>query len=492
MSAGDASTPTPDDIVLALLDRREVERSVWREGTSPAMLAAAMRIGDARVRAGAASNDNATPDLLARAAADPQCDVRVVAARRRETPVDSLSRMRSDRSKYVRRAVAANPSTARDDLGAMVGDHDAEVRRRLARADVSAAAIETLSRDRSPWIRAQVASRRDLDRVVAERLATDPSADVRMAVAARPLRNEVLAVLATDVNPIVARTVATSPFASPATLRIVAAHPHPTPRIAVAVRAGHEDWATEMLADDPDLVVRSAIAQRTRMTGVAERLADDPAPYVRGIIAGRDDAGPDVLARLVNDRSSRVRGIVMANPRCPVEVIASNLASPQRTVRDAARRHLTERGAFVPPADRRPFSTDRSSLADHLWWADTVTDEATLAAALRDPATPEVVAVAIVRRAGLGEAVLIEGMLSPHATVRHGVAAHPDAPERILRTLANDRSIPVRRAVADHANTDAGTLRRLCRDPHASVAQTARGERGLRRWRQLQQANRRT
>lgn len=491
MSETQTAAPTPDDIVLALLDRREVERSVWRTGTSPDMLAAAMRIGDARVRAGAASNENATPDLLARAAADAQCDVRVVAARRQDTPVESLSSLRTDRSKYVRRAVAANPSTPRDALDAMAGDHDAEVRRRLVEADVSAPTIEALSRDRSPWIRATVAGRRDLDRIIAERLATDPSADVRVVVASRPLRNEVLAILAADVNPIVARTVGTSPFASPATLRIVAAHPHPTPRIAVAVRAGHEDWATEMLADDPDLVVRSAIAQRTRMTAVAERLADDPAPYVRGIIAARDDVRPDVLAHLVKDRSSRVRQNAMANPMCPVEALESHLSSPHRTVREMARRHLRERGALATPIDREPFSTDRSTLADHLWWADTVSDDVALTAVVRDPITPEVVAIAVLRRAGLGESVLIEGMLSPYASVRRLVAARPDTPERILRTLANDRSAPVRRAVADHAHTDPSTLRRLCRDPDPSVAATARGERGLRRWRQLQQANRR-
>jgi len=58
---------------------------------------------------------------------------------------------------------------------------------------------------------------------------------------------------------------------------------------------------------------------------------------------------------------------------------------------------------------------------------------------------------------------------------RELAAAHPDAPAPLLRRLARDPALQVRRAVASNPHTPGSTLGRLSRDPEQDVRQRVGG-----------------
>ncbi|MGA1345589.1 MAG: hypothetical protein ACO35E_06410 [Ilumatobacteraceae bacterium] len=481
-----AGPATPDDILLALLDEREIWRLIRAATTAPEMLAAIFRSAGARRRADIAAHANADSALLARAAADPLCDVRRTVATRPDAPPDVLAGLRDDRSKYVRYAVAGNPGTRRADLDQMVGDRESMVRRRLVTADVSRSTIDQLSRDRSTHIRSLVATCCELDPVLAERLAADRDPTVRSSVAARHLQPTLMIRLAGDPHPAVARAVAEQESAPLDAILVAAMHASDDVRRAVATTHGRHLEVCEVLWSDPEPRVRDAIARLTPDEGIAGRMIGDDDPGVRLTLARRPDLPEAHLLTLAGDRSVRVVEAVMRHPQCPTSAILDGLASNWRTVRWACRELLHDRGIAADPTG--PVDLATASLADLLWWADTVVDPARLAAALRDPDLPEVVALAILGRSDPDERVLLEGLFSTRSRVRRKVASIASTPERMLRTLAGDPSPGVRTAVATHAATPDDVLRRLARDPRRSVGTAAAAalaeRRAEARWRQ--------
>jgi hypothetical protein len=482
MTATTPTTPpeaTPDDILLALIDPREIRRMVRATTTAPEMLAAIFRTADVRTRVEIAAHENADVDLLARAAADPQCDVRRTVADRSDAPSTVLSGLRADRSKYVRFAVAGNPSTARSDLDWMVDDREAIVRRRLATADVSRSTVDRLSRDRVVHIRSLVATCCDLDPVLTERLVTDRDHIVRSSVAGRRLGPDLMVRLAGDPHPDVARAVAEHDWAPLDAVLVAAAHPCDTVRHVVATTHGHNGEVADMLWADPERRVRHAIARRTRDESIAGRMVGDPDPGVRLVLAKRPDLPEEHLLTLAGDRSVRVVEAAMRHPRCPTGAVRDGLASNWRSVRSTCREVLVARGIMAEPTG--PVDRATATLADLLWWADTVVDHGRLADAMRDPDLPEVVALAILGRRDPDERILLEGMFSMSPSVRHRVASIASTPERILRTLAGDPSPAVRSAVAEHRTTPDAVLRRLACDPRASVNSAARAALAARR-----------
>jgi len=472
-------SPTPDDILLALLDERQIAQLVRTSTTPPETLAGILRTADTHLRMTIAAHPNADADLISRAARDPQCDVRGVVAGREDTPIPVLSSLRSDRSKYVRIAVAENPHTSRSDLDSMVDDPEAAVRRRLVTADVSRSTVDRLSRDRVAHIRALVVTCRDLDPVLAERLASDRDHTVRAAAAARRLRPDLLVRLAGDPHPDVARTVAGHSWAPLDAVLEAAGHPSEDVRLVAATIHGHRDEVGEALWADPDRRVRHCVARSARSEAIATRMVGDDAPMVRLALARRPGFPEEHLLTLARDRSVSVVEAVLAHPRCPTRVLLDGLSSNRRSIRWTCRERLRERGVMADPTtllDRRS-----ASLADLLWWADTVVDHARLAEAMSDPHLPQAVALAILGRPEPDERILLAAMFSERPAVRCRVASIASAPERILRTLAGDPATTVRAAVADHTTTTDTVLRRLARDPQTTVRAAARANLAARR-----------
>ena len=96
-----------------------------------------------------------------------------------------------------------------------------------------------------------------------------------------------------------------------ARLRLLATDPNPKIRESVASSYHAPEDLFELLAKDPDAGVRSWIARNETVScDILRTLADDESEAVRGFLALNFYVPADVMEKLADDESETVRGLV--------------------------------------------------------------------------------------------------------------------------------------------------------------------------------------
>jgi len=96
-----------------------------------------------------------------------------------------------------------------------------------------------------------------------------------------------------------------------ARLRLLATDPNPKIRESVASSYHAPEDLFELLAKDPDAGVRSWIARNETVScDILRSLADDESEAVRGFLALNFYVPADVMEKLADDESATVRGLV--------------------------------------------------------------------------------------------------------------------------------------------------------------------------------------
>ena len=96
-----------------------------------------------------------------------------------------------------------------------------------------------------------------------------------------------------------------------ARLRLLATDPNPKIRESVASSYHAPEDLFELLAKDPDAGVRSWIARNETVScDILRTLADDESEAVRGFLALNFYVPADVMEKLADDESDTVRGLV--------------------------------------------------------------------------------------------------------------------------------------------------------------------------------------
>ena len=96
-----------------------------------------------------------------------------------------------------------------------------------------------------------------------------------------------------------------------ARLRLLATDPNPKIRESVASSYHAPEDLFELLANDPDAGVRSWIARNETVScDILRSLADDESEAVRGFLALNFYVPADVMEKLADDESDTVRGLV--------------------------------------------------------------------------------------------------------------------------------------------------------------------------------------
>jgi len=96
-----------------------------------------------------------------------------------------------------------------------------------------------------------------------------------------------------------------------ARLRLLATNPNPKIRESVASSYHAPEDLFELLAKDPDAGVRSWIARNEIVScDILRSLADDESEAVRGFLALNFFVPADVMEKLADDESETVRGLV--------------------------------------------------------------------------------------------------------------------------------------------------------------------------------------
>jgi hypothetical protein len=201
--------------------------------------------------------------------------------------------------------------------------------------DVATKAVAQLARSPEPWARVDAARDRRCPPAVVTGLAADWWWEVRAAVASRPGLPRLLAlVLAHDESEWVRRTLAENPDTHPDALR--------------------------QLHDDLHLGVRDAVAEHPATPhGTLLAMVEDPAWEIRRSLAKRRHLPADVLIALSRDPEHWVRFFVACHPATPDWVRRELADDPRPTVRAVAVR-MGERargaalmlGRGIEPHDR--------------------------------------------------------------------------------------------------------------------------------------------
>ncbi|WP_211245936.1 hypothetical protein [Actinomadura oligospora] len=281
----------------------------------PELAATLARHPHAAVRAGVAANPATPPSLLASLLTGDGLPpaVRCEVCEREEIP-------------FVH-----DPSCPRIDChlppdAACDGSHQSTVRltrlRALENPSTPASAAMPFADDPSYLLRCTLATRADLTREAAERLATSSEPGVLGELAANPaISTSLMRTFATSTDPSIRRDLANNPRVP---LDVLAALAPTTklgttllPRVAAASPA-----ETETMAASPNPAVRMLVANRRDLPApIRDALADDPDAKVVKAIAPHPGLSGARLRAMVDAHGARVAAHVASNPDAPSGVL---------------------------------------------------------------------------------------------------------------------------------------------------------------------------
>ncbi|WP_099897147.1 hypothetical protein [Streptomyces sp. TLI_171] len=352
--------------------RRTAASAAHRVGLPPAVLAdlAADRDPDTRRRVPGCAGVPA--ELLVNLAQDTSPLVRAAAVRADSWPVlppQVRTALRADRDPAVRSAVQRALRVERPlpvTLAGYIAESDPVRRERTAAGAVLERALgEWLVLDDDPRIRCAVAGNPRLPTDLALELAADPHEEVRLAVSLRPDLTEPqrsavdyrLPDASAPELPWVAERAG-----DPAELRRLARSAHPLVRRAVATLERLPGDVVALLAEDPELTVRLALAEhcadapgellravyadllgpaslldspRFAAPGLA-RWAESAEPALRLAALGDPELAPEVLVTLAQDADPVVARAAAGDPRLPLAVLLGLLERGARPAAAAA------------------------------------------------------------------------------------------------------------------------------------------------------------
>ncbi|MFT5686039.1 MAG: hypothetical protein ACI8RZ_006994 [Myxococcota bacterium] len=216
--------------------------------------------------------------------------------------------------------------------------------------------------------------------------------------------------------PAAARNLAATSSLDPTLWPILAGHPDPSVRAAVAANPAAAVSLRLPLAEDPDPSVRIAL---TGCVAAHPRLLLDADPSVRAALAAAPSIAPDALARLAEDPDAAVRGAVAEAPATPDAALCAMVALESD---EAVLLALLSRRA-LPDAALTAMATPGQ----------------TARIACRIAARPALPDPAACQLAGHFE-----------DTVRQTLLDRDDLPARALRTLATDSTPRIRQDARAH------------------------------------------
>ncbi|MFD1365686.1 HEAT repeat domain-containing protein [Actinoplanes sichuanensis] len=376
---------------------------------------------DQEVRVRLAENRSLPPDLRARLADDPDPEVRRALARGwTDLPEAVRRRLLTDRDEAVRAAACFtyHPEVPADLVPTLLADPAtrAGVVRHLTLTTESAA---RLAEDRDYAVRRELARHPGLPADMRDRLASDDSTTVQVAVFAREDTPEPLRALIHD------EVRGRSPS-------LVVAVDDPDPDDL----GEWDDLAFKQLVEDRATVARFDRLPLPWVTADPMRHAGSPYTSFRlAVAAAAASLPPAVVDRLLADEEPRVAEAVVEHaPHRVDEATAERIERAYRPPARARARRPTGRYPYQPETLRR-FATDP--------------DPRMRVFGFRDPALPA--------------DILSTSAADPDGNVRRSAAAHRRMPATVLVAMLDDPDERVARAAAGNPGLPVETMAELLR-----------------------------
>ncbi|MFF5486566.1 hypothetical protein [Streptomyces virginiae] len=283
-------------------------------------------------------------------------------------------------------------------------------------------------------------------------LATHPDAQIRWKLASCPgLPQDAVDLLAADPDEEVVRELALWTD-SPVTARL-ALHPDPEVRLSVSANLSTPLEAVLALAEDPELPLKWALSERTDLPqALYARLVAESHPGLRIAFARNPGIGQELIRVLAADPEIEVRRAVAEHPYVPLDLLS------ELVVGDRAAWNALPRIAAATPAELTELAGSRHAAVRML-----VAQRRDLPPHLREALAVDAdasVVRAIAPHPGLSEESL-RAMVARHGVqVLAAVAANPDASGPLLEYLTQHRP-GVRRVlkeVAEHPHATGPAL----------------------------------
>ena len=464
------SSPTAEEILIAMMDPREIQQRLWLPNVSEAYLLAALRLNE-HTRSIAAAHECITSRVATIAAADRKRIVRAGVAENPRVDPTILHSLVFDRSKLVREQLVKNETISRETRDILARDQLTFIRRTAATGELSAPVLDQLTRDRSTSVLEVVAKRSDLSPIHVDRLRRHRAEVVRKAIVPSITDPEVLREMAEDKCSQVVCAVAANDFTPRDVLIDLSQHRHSDVRNALALNVPWFPTVAMTLCDDADWTVRRTLAWRTAISYVLDRLSLDVDLRVRATVASNSNTRHPTLERLMNGRSIDVAMKAIAHPCPPFDVVSRLQSSSVRRLRLLARERLDQHPELRAPVGR---GSAQEPLDQLLHWADTTTEAFLMVKIIGDPACPDSVAEAIIERT-VDPTIVEAGAQSPHAAVRRASTRNGACPVEVLERLSRDSDHRVRAAVVWNDMAPLETLRCMSKsDTRAAIRETAR------------------
>lgn len=386
-------TSAAELVLTALTDGDELARRFSHGDTTEPVLLTLLRHRSTDVRHAVATCPDASARVLTNAALDSSPRVRAAVAERHDTPTEVLVALADDIDRSILVAIAGNPSTPTPVIDRLSERAIEEVRRAAAVTTSSPERIEALANDRSPAVRALIATRPGLPTTIGRRLADDPDETVRIRLAEHSDDTTVLVHLAADVAS-----------------------------------------------------VAGTVARRTDLTGGVTAVLLTAGWTVRRILAGNEHVDGSALSRLSTDRSAQVRRTAIGNPTLPDRSLRRALSHRDIATRRLARSELERRGARRTACTSMPQSGD--DLGAVLEWVETTDRFDDLASFVTRSEWPRFARRTALLRVPLPTTVFEAASTADDVVIRLDAAGHRLCPRQVLERLATDTDDEVRRRAA--------------------------------------------
>ncbi|MUG93980.1 hypothetical protein F7734_16905 [Scytonema sp. UIC 10036] len=398
-------------------------------------------------------------------------NAKITAARSHKTPITILERLAKDSDAIIRQVVSENPNLPLPILLDLTQDENVYVRLNLARRRSRIEILERLARDESDSVRAEVAGNKNTPVEILIQLAQDSSREVCVQLTKNEKTPvEVLEFLGVEKKLANAYNLKTPGNALAAVVEDTLKRDRGTQEkvfewLLRNIEGSQMPAITlEKLATNTNSSIRSSAAHhRNTPLSALEKMIDDTYKPVLWGIARNPNSSPQLLENLLNKHYEEVAGAMVERQEIPVNVMEKLLENQSQYVREP----VASRHNLPPELMAKIIATE--------------TEEPVLMSLARNPnLTPELLTQFIqhsnsnVRTAVVGHPNLIEAHWQQLAQdkalpVREAVAASGSVPHYILELLSTDERAEVRSKVATNSRTPENALATLARDEDLTI-----------------------
>ncbi|MFZ4795976.1 MAG: PcfJ domain-containing protein [Bacteroidia bacterium] len=421
-----------------------------------------------------AEDINTKPDVLEKLSNDRDPNIRGLVAQNKNTSKETLEKLTDDRDPNIKGLVAQNQNTSKETLEKLSDDQDRSILEAIANnPGASPETLDKLANTKIGIyhkIIVNIINNPNTSKETLDRLLNSENHKIRQCVAMNPKASpNILEKLSIDSQPLVRELAAKNPNTS---LEILLKLLNDTDSDVVQAvyyngKINTNPEILDRLANSKGDYIRGLVAGNENVNiETLDRLAIDQNKYVRSHVAENETTSPETLDKLCNDEYVGVREAVAKNPNTSLETLIK-LSDNE----DEAEIVLTvvsqNTKAKINPEILDRLANSKSSKIRKRVSFNPNTSTKTLEKLSNDG--DKYILYNIIYHINVSLDILNKLSENEDSTVRATIATNEKTSPKILDKLSNDKNKTVLLGVATNINTRSETLEKLSDDQDPSI-----------------------